>query len=180
MKFRNTAPAVAAAIIGAVGLSTIMAAEGIRTKTYLDPVGIPTICYGHTGPDVKLGITLTVEQCKSILLKDIAFHRKGVEQCIKAPLTPNQRDAVVSFAFNVGVPKFCRSTMAKRLNAKDYIGAADEFPKWQYAKVSGRAVVLRGLVKRRSAERALFLTPYPQPSPATTWARLTAILGAHE
>lgn len=166
----------AAAIIGAAGLATIQAHEGLRTAAYLDPVGIPTICYGHTGPEVKLGQRLTVQECNDVLLRDIAVHRAGVEKCIKAPMTPNQRDAVVSFAFNIGVPKFCRSTMAKRLNARNYIGAADEFPKWKYAAVNGKNVVLRGLEKRRKAERNLFLTPYHNPSVGASQAKLQTIL----
>lgn len=166
----------AAAIIGAAGLATIQAHEGLRQSAYLDPVGIPTICYGHTGPEVKLGQRLTVEQCNATLLRDIAAHRAGVEQCIHAPLTPNQRDAVVSFAFNIGVPKFCKSTMAKRLNAKDYIGASDQFPKWKYARVNGKNVVLRGLEKRRKAERYLFLTPYSVVSPAASQDAIQGIL----
>jgi Phage-related lysozyme (muraminidase) len=157
--------------MGATAVSMVQAHEGLRTKAYLDPVGIPTICYGHTGPEVKLGLTYTVERCNDILLKDIALHRAGVEKCIKAPLTPNQRDAVVSFAFNVGVPKFCKSTMARKLNARDYIGAADEFPKWANARVNGKLVKLPGLIKRRRDERNLFLTLYrPEPQMALSGA----------
>jgi lysozyme len=170
------APLAAIAVMGAVGISQLQAHEGLRTRAYLDPVGIPTICYGHTGPDVKMGMVWSRAKCEATLLKDIAVHRAGVEKCVHAPMTPNQRDAVVSFAFNVGVPKFCRSTMARKLNARDYIGAADEFPRWKYARVRGRNVVLRGLVKRRTAERNLFLTPYRIASQQASVAAQVVIL----
>jgi lysozyme len=160
-------PLIAAAIIGTAGLAVIKTSEGRVLKTYLDPVGIPTACYGHTGPEVKLGQTYTPAQCDALLLKDIAKHQVYIVpgaklNCIgNRRLTPNQRDALISFVFNVGGTKFCGSTMAKRLKAGNMIGAADEFPKWKYA--GGR--VLRGLEKRREAERRLFLT-IPRPDPA--------------
>lgn len=172
MAKRLLAPVVASAIIGATGLSLVQAYEGLRLNTYIDPVGIPTVCYGHTGPDVKLGQRYTKAQCEQILLSDIQKHRAGVEKCVTKPLTPNQRDAVVSFAFNVGVSRFCGSTMAKKLNRGDYIGAADEFPKWKYAKVNGRNVVLPGLARRREAERRLFLTKRADNSPTASIAAL--------
>lgn len=154
MRKRLLASVTAAAVIGAGGLSIVKASEGLRTSTYLDPVGIPTVCYGHTGPDVRMGQTYTRAECEAIVVEDIAKHRAGIERCITAPLTSNQRDAAVSLAFNIGVSRFCGSTLARKLNREDYIGAADEFPKWKYA--GGR--VLRGLVTRRAKERALFLT----------------------
>lgn len=169
---------MAAAIIGGAGLNIVKASEGLRTKTYIDPVGIPTVCYGHTGPEVKLGQTYTVQQCEDILLADIAKHRKGVEGCIKAPLSPNQRDAATSFAFNIGVTKFCNSTLAKKLNRADYIGAADEFPKWKNGTINGKLVPLPGLVTRRHKERNLFLTPYYGDTRIASAAALKAILGA--
>lgn len=158
--------------MGAAGVSMVKAHEGLRLTPYYDAAGILTVCYGHTGPDVKPGQRYTVSQCEAILDQDIAKHRAGVERCIKAPLTPNQRDGVVSFAFNVGVPKTCRSTLARKLNARDYIGAADEFPKWNKARVKGRLIALRGLTKRRSAERALFLTPMSQTASTARLSRI--------
>lgn len=163
---------MATAVVGAACLSMVQAHEGLRLKPYYDPVGIPTVCYGHTGPDVKMGTTYTVAQCDRILIQDLSKHRAGIERCITAPLTANQRDAVVSFAFNLGVTKTCKSTLVRKLNRRDYIGAADEFPKWDKARVNGRLVALRGLTKRRAAERALFLTPMSQ---AASQARLTRI-----
>lgn len=150
---------LAAGIIGAAGVSLIQTSEGYVPKTYRDPVGIPTSCWGHTGPDVRMGQTLTRDQCEALLGRDIVSHVQGVKSCVRVPLNVNQMDAVVSFTFNVGVNKFCNSTMARKLNARDYVGAAGEFPKWRYGTVNGRTVVLPGLVTRRAAEQRLFLTP---------------------
>lgn len=146
-------------IMGAVGLALIKDNEGLRLGAYMDPVGIPTICYGHTGPEVRMGLRYTKAQCETILLQDVYVHRTGLAKCITAPVNPNQRDAMVSLAFNVGVTRVCKSTLVRKFNRLDYAGAALEFSKWQYASVSGRTVVLPGLVRRRAAERALFLTP---------------------
>lgn len=150
---------LAAAVIGTAGLSLIQTSEGYRPKTYRDPVGIPTNCWGHTGSDVVPGQTKTRDECEAILGRDIVSHYQGVRACVKVPMNVNQMDAVVSFTFNVGVSKFCKSTMARKLNSRDYVGAADEFPKWKYGVVNGRTTVLPGLVTRRAQERALFLKP---------------------
>lgn len=155
-KLVKTLAVASTAAVGALGLSLIKEHEGLRTSAYLDPVGIPTICYGHTGPEVRLGLKYTAAQCETILLQDIAKHRKGLDRCVKTELNPNQWDALTSFAFNVGVSRACNSTMVRKINAGDLDGAAAEFPKWKYA--GGR--VLPGLVKRREHERLLFVKPY--------------------
>lgn len=169
--------AASSIVMGAAGLALVKEHEGLRTSAYIDPVGIPTICYGHTGPDVRMGLRYTPAQCEQVLLRDIQFHRAGMERCIKRPLTPNQRDAVVSFAFNVGVPKACSSTLVRHLNAGNDRAAAAEFPKWDKARVDGRLVALRGLTKRRAVEQALFLTPYKAPSERASLAATREILG---
>lgn len=147
--------------MGAVGFSLIERSEGLRTSAYIDPVGIPTICYGHTGPEVRLGLKYTVAQCKALLMYDIEQHRLGLSRCITAPVTQNQADAMVSLTFNLGVGKTCASTLVRKFNAGDTQGAAQEFTRWKYANVNGRNVVLPGLVTRRAAERALFLSTKP-------------------
>ena len=125
--------------------------EGTILRTYLDPVGIPTACTGHTGPDVKAGQVYTPEQCDNILATDLYKHDAEIQRCIHVPLTDGQHAAFLSFAFNVGASKFCKSTLNRKLNAGDYPGACAELSKWVYA--GGR--VLPGLVKRRAAERKL-------------------------
>lgn len=107
-----------------------------------------------------MGQTFTHSQCTATLLKDIAEHRKGLERCLKVPVNPNQRDALVSLTFNIGVSSVCKSTLLRKLNRNDYVGASKEFSKWHYATEGRRVVSLPGLVRRRAAERALFVTPW--------------------
>ena len=165
MNKKIVASAVATAIVGAAGLSLTMQSEGKVNRVYRDPVGILTACYGHTGPELRMGQTFTDAQCQAMLQADLAKHQPYVRpghrlNCIgNVPLNQNQLDALTDFVFNVGPTAFCKSTMAARLRVKDYPGAAAQFPKWRYARVSGKAVVLRGLVTRREREQRLFLTP---------------------
>lgn len=139
-----------AAIIALASAYSIIPSEGLRQNAYRDPVGIPTICYGHTG-DVKLGDRKTLDECKDILQGDALKHYEGVKACIKPEMTVGQAAGFTSFAFNVGVAKFCGSTIAKKANAGDMAGACAELSRWVYA--GGQ--VLPGLVERRKKERAL-------------------------
>jgi lysozyme len=166
----------ALAVIGAAGWSLTTSSEGLRTKTYRDPVGIPTVCYGHTGPDVHMGQVYTEDQCNAILIQDIRKHQKaiiGPTNCIRsAPLTPNQRDALTDFIINVGTAKFCKSTLAAKISRRDYRGASAEFAKWEYA--GGRK--LPGLVQRREGERDLFLSNQRSEARDTFSSRATSLL----
>ncbi len=151
----------------AAGRSIIMSFEDLRLQAYRCPAGVLTIGYGHTGPDVVKGMTITKLQAEALLAGDLSRFERDVASLVKAPVTDNQFAALVSFAFNVGsdidadvIPEgLGDSTLLKKLNAGDAAGAADEFLKW--AKSGGQR--LRGLVRRRHAERALFLTPNGQP-----------------
>lgn len=121
--------------------------EGRILRGYKDPIGIVTACAGHTATAV-LGKPYTKEECESLLLMDLQGHAEGVLKCIRRPLTTGERAASISFAFNVGVAKFCGSTMAKKLNANDPTACA-ELSRWTLA--GGQE--LPGLVKRRKVER---------------------------
>ena len=129
--------------------------EGLRLQAY-KPMPSElywTIGYGHYGPDVKVGMRITQEQANNLLDKDLEKFEEGVTSCVKVPLNENQFSALVSFAFNVGLGALQTSTLLKKLNAKDYSGASNEFLRWD--KCNGKS--LAGLTKRRQAERALFL-----------------------
>lgn len=139
-------------VMGAVGVNSLKGHEGKRNRAYLDPVGIPTICYGHTGPDVRMGMSLTDKQCDELLIKDLTAHDRAMHRCVKVKMTRGQHDAVLDTFFNVGPGKLCKSTLVRKLNAGDYAGASRELPKWKYA--GGR--VLPGLVKRRADAQKLF------------------------
>ncbi|WP_395008311.1 lysozyme [Undibacterium sp.] len=137
---------------GAVALLVPLAMffEGTVNKTYKDPIGILTACTGHTGADVKVGQTYTDEQCREMLYADLLKHADDID-CIKAPLNDAQKAALISFGFNVGKQKLCTSTLAKKANAGDMIGACNELRRWTLA--GGKE--LPGLVRRREAERQM-------------------------
>lgn len=138
--------AAAAALV----VSTVAFYEGKVNRTYVDPVGVLTSCFGHTGPELRKGQIFTDEQCLAQLQTDLVKHAAALE-CIKRPLTDGQRAAFVSFAFNVGNSAFCGSTLVRKANAGDIDGACAELSRWTYA--GGKQ--LPGLLKRRTAERKL-------------------------
>lgn len=139
------------AAIVAICIGCIAPAEGLRRVAYSDPVGIPTICFGETR-GVKLGDRATTEQCKAMLADRVERDFiPGVERCITKPLPDKRKAAFVSFAYNVGVDAFCKSSIARRYNIGDTVGACDSL--LLYVKAKG--ITLPGLVKRREAERAL-------------------------
>ena len=136
------------------GIDLICSFEGLRLKAYDDGVGVWTIGYGTTvidGTKVKKGDTCTLEQARSYMANDLKKFESAVNQ-VKVPLNQNQYDALVSLAYNIGVGAFLSSTLFKKLNAKDYKGAAEQFDRWNRA--GGK--VMRGLTNRRAKERKLF------------------------
>lgn len=127
--------------------------EGKVNQVYLDPVNIKTSCYGHTGPELKLGQKFTDEQCLDQLAKDLSSHDKQMMNLVRVPLTDYQHAAFLSFAYNAGVGNFKSSTMLRKLNSKDYEGACEELSRWIYAKKQK----LNGLVTRRQQEKDMCL-----------------------
>jgi len=140
-----------------VGLDLIASFEGTRTRAYDDGVGVWTIGIGTTvypnGTKVKKGDSCTLDQAKSYFAHDLKRFETTVNNLVKVPLSQNQFDALVSLVYNIGSGNFASSTLLKKLNAKDYAGAAEQFPRWN----KGGGKVMKGLVRRRDAERALFL-----------------------
>lgn len=143
-------------VISPAGLEMIKRFEGLRLTAYQCEAGRWTVGYGHT-EDVHEGATITAHQADVMLEVDVSHFEAAVEGLLEVPVNQHQFDALVSFAFNLGSGALGRSTLLKKLNACDFAGAADEFGKWVYA--GGR--VSPGLVKRRAAERELFLKPEP-------------------
>lgn len=140
-----------------VGLDLISGFEDTRFKAYDDGVGVWTIGTGTTvypnGVKVKQGDTCTLEQAKTYFKHDLAKFEKTVNESVTVPLTQNQFDALVSLTYNIGSGAFKNSTLLTVLNKGDYQGASDQFLVWN--KAGGK--VMNGLVRRREAERALFL-----------------------
>lgn len=134
------------------GIDLIKKFEGCKLGAYKCPAGVWTIGYGHT-EGVYQDQKITQEQADSMLKSDLEKYEKQVRQLLEVPVTANQISALVSFAYNVGVGNLQKSNLLARLNSCDYLGCADQFPRWN--KAGGK--VLDGLTKRREAERALFL-----------------------
>lgn len=134
-------------------------AEGLRTKAYRDPVGIPTICFGST-KGVKLGDIATLEQCKAMLNEEMLQSIDAVDRCVPN-LPVNVLAAFADASYNLGPKIACdlsASTAARKLKAKDYIGACNELLKWDKARMPVLGLVpLPGLTKRRQLERELCL-----------------------
>ena len=126
--------------------------EGKLNSAYIDPVGVPTICYGHT-EGVRLGQVMTDEECDALLAYDLGVYISGVEALVTVPMPDTRKAALTSFAYNVGLTNLMKSTLLKKLNKGETVAACNELRKWVYAK--GKK--LPGLVKRREAERELCL-----------------------
>ena len=135
----------------AVNLDLIKEFEGCYLKAYLCPANVWTIGYGHT-KTAKKGMVITHEEAERLLEQDVAWVKAAVTGAVKVPLTANQISALYSFVFNVGAGAFRSSTLLRKLNAGDYVGAQKQFRRWN--KANGR--VLRGLTRRRAAEAWLF------------------------
>lgn len=135
------------------GISLIKSFEGLRLEAYKDIVGVWTIGYGHTGGDVRPGLTITEPQAVDLLHVDLGKFEDGINAMVKVTLTQNQFDALCSFTYNVGLGNFQKSTLLKKLNASDFKGASLEFAKWR----SAGGKVVPTLVRRRAEEESLFL-----------------------
>lgn len=134
------------------GLRLIKSFEGLRLTAYQDAVGVWTIGYGTTSK-VYPGMVISQTQAEEFLRQDLQRFEAAVRRFVKVSINSDQFSALVAFTYNVGEGALARSTLLRKLNGGIYTGAADEFLNWVYA--GGR--VLAGLVRRRNAERALFL-----------------------
>ena len=129
------------------GLKLIESFEGLRLTAYQDSVGVWTIGYGHT-KGVKQGQTITQQQAERFLQQDLAVAEAAVNR-LGLTLSDNQFAALVSFTFNLGAGNLTK------LLKNGLAAAADRILLFDHA--GGKA--LPGLRRRRTAERALFLTP---------------------
>lgn len=152
------------------GLALIKEAEGYhkalpdgRCQAYLDTLAVPhiwTIGWGCT-KGITEGLIWTRAKAEQELRKEVAAGTVAIDELVKVPLTQGQYDALASFQYNTGA--LAKSMLLKKLNKGDYAGAAKEFPNWN--KAGGK--VWPGLVTRRAAEMALFLSEdEPSPEPA--------------
>lgn len=134
------------------GKSLLKLYEALRLTAYLDGGGVPTIGWGHTR-GVKLGQTVTLERAELFFLEDIYDSELCVNRVVHKPISQDQFDALVSLTFNIGVAAFTKSTLLRKLNAGDIIGAGNQFGCW----VFDNGKIVQGLIKRRKFEKTLFL-----------------------
>jgi len=144
--------ATGATVICSLTVGFIAKWEGKSNKAYLDLVQVPTVCYGTTR-NVTLGDVRTDDECIALLKAEIGRINTVLTSATSTYLKPNERAAIVSWAYNVGDGNMLRSTLLRKVKAGDIQGACNELTRWVYA--GGRKV--RGLVNRREAERKLCL-----------------------
>lgn len=126
--------------------------EGLELSVYKCQGGKNTIGWGHTR-GVGQKDTITIEEAEEFLKNDLHSHARGLAPAIKVPVTKNQFIALLSLAFNIGVTNARNSDTVAFLNKQEYKNSADAFMNWR--KAGGK--VSNGLIRRRSAERELFL-----------------------
>ena len=144
--------------INQTGLDLIKRFEGLRLEAYQDAVGIWTIGYGHT-ETARPGMVITEAEAEALLRQDLDRFEAGVSSLVKVPINENEFSALVSLSFNIGTAALARSTTLKRLNRDDRAGAAEAMLWWNKVRQGDAFVELRGLTRRRAAEKALFLDP---------------------
>ena len=132
--------------------------EGYRMKAAQLPDGRWTLGYGHT-LTARAGASVSEQDAEALLLYDLITVAHAVNENTYTPLNQNQFDALVCFAFNIGTENFVRSAVLRRLNEGAPLQAACEMEMWRKADFEGERIVIDALVRRRSAEKALFLTP---------------------
>lgn len=142
---------------GERGKNLIKSFEGFRAIAYVCPAGVPTIGYGTTrinGNPIKEGMKITTDEAEQFLEQDLKVFEDAINENVYVEINQNQFDALVCFVYNVGIRNFKTSTLLKKLNSGDFLETSNQFLRWNRA--GGK--VLRGLVRRREAEKELFLS----------------------
>jgi lysozyme len=145
-----------ATVLGAAVVALVAGFEGYRSSSYLDVLGIPTICFGETA-GVRLGQTKTRAECEGMLIARLIGFERDMRACVKNPdaLPAGPYQAFLSFTYNLGAGTFCRSSVSKSWNAGSLPAACDAI--LAYNKGGRPLRVIPGLTKRRQQERALCL-----------------------
>ncbi len=152
----GAAALVALALAGSV--AALRHDEGKKNVDYLDIAKVPTACFGHTGPGVRVGTVRTDAECEALLTVDARTHLDGVVACTPGLAAhPDQLAAATRLAYNIGTNAFCGSRLHAAFVARRWRAACDGFLAWRFA--DGR--VVQGLVARRQRERAQCLTNLP-------------------
>lgn len=129
----------------------VKAFEGCKLVGYRDLAGVPTIGFGHTGPEVYIGMVWTQAQADEALVHDLAEAALLLQRYSPGPFAPGAQDALTDFVFNEGSGHYRTSTLMTYVNAQNWAAVKAELLKWEYA--GGHAIA--GLERRRQAEAAL-------------------------
>ena len=138
------------------GLALLKRLEGFRAEPMTLADGRVLVGYGHVQSSPPPA-PLSEAEAEALLRADVAPVVTALNEKILTPVTQAQFDALVSFAFSIGVAAFARSDVLRRLNAGEPIAAACAMDAWRKSRVTGEPAVLDVLVRRRTAEKALFL-----------------------
>jgi len=153
------------------GLELIKTFEGLRETAVRLPDGRWTIGYGHVRT-AREGLAVTAADAEALLVHDLKPIEAAISAMVFAPLMQNQFDALVSLAYNISLGQFRDSEIVGHLNAGNHLAAANAFDVWRRARLHGRVMVVDALVRRRAAEKALFLEhpsgPPSAPTPMVT------------
>lgn len=148
-------PALRNKLLGMTGAGALAIAgamipdlEGVKYAPYYDVAGVLTVCYGHTGSDIRPGKKYTETECRELLKKDLIPFERSVNRSVKVPASEFQKAALITFSYNVGVTAFERSALLRQLNAGNYSAACAGLRRWIYA--GGKK--WKGLMNRRDVE----------------------------
>jgi lysozyme len=139
---------IATISLSATALVALLVHEGYRDNAYIPVAGdVPTIGFGTT-TGVKLGDRTSPERALTVAMRDVQGFEGAIKECVTVPLHQYEYDAYTSLAYNIGSNAFCRSTLVRKLNTQDYVGACNQILRWDQFK--GKP--LAGLTKRRQEE----------------------------
>lgn len=140
--------------VSAAGLIGIVGYEGYSATAYKDTGGILTVGFGHTGKEVKPSTRTTVTEAMKTLGRDVGRTEKALQTCLgdDVMLTQHEWDAYTSLAYNVGTGAVCRSSIKKKLQAKQYAAACKTILSFDKVRVKGKLVKSKGLANRRKSE----------------------------
>jgi len=144
--------------VSQAGIDLLKDFEGFRSQSAQLPDGRWTVGYGHT-KSARGGVTISEADASALLQYDLIEVTNTVNDLVFTPITQNQFDSLVCFAFNVGLDAFRASTVLRRINEGSMLQAAWSLEMWRKAEFEGQEFVVDALVRRRAAEKALFLTP---------------------
>lgn len=146
------------------GINLIKEFEGFRKNAYLCSAGVWTIGFGSTrylnNRKVKQGDQISLAEAEELIAHDLIKFEGTLNKLVTVKINQNQFDALICFIYNIGEGAFKNSTLLKKIELRDFLGAADEFSRWNKAPSpsTGKLRALPGLTRRRTAERKLFLS----------------------